>query len=297
MIFVLLVRKIGKCSAAAKRPHAAATSAGSTPWVASFFILLGLRWTVGPFTCTFLSALSRLLTFLGNQTTWRHQWQYYIVCVQRRTIQETDLTTKTRKKRAGQHASSAQACSHSWRRFHKGPKSAKLHVCIKDVVAMMLVHDNVARMCELLKKYHQIDCHLQFQECFSGPKTQRKRMAGQLYSEDASAAHVSLGSLWKALEWLRKSLLELRQLPKGLVSFHRNTSYYTACPNKSFQIGNDVIAYIKMTAPKQETPKFDEVLGAVVRKTHIAINGMEPFLEMHARNQKVVSTLTTIDIN
>lgn len=153
MIFVLLVRKIGKCSAATKRPHAAATSAGSTPWVAPFFILLGLRWTVGPFTWTFLSALSRLLTFLGNQTIYRlyrHQWQYYIVCVQRRTIQETDLTAKTRKKPAGQHASSAQACSHSWHRFHKGPKSAKLHVCIKDVVAMMLVHDNVARMSELL---------------------------------------------------------------------------------------------------------------------------------------------------
>lgn len=105
-------------------------------------------------------------------------------------------------------------------------------------------------------QYHQIDCHLQFQECFSGPKTQKKRMAGQLYSEDASAAHVSLGSLWKALEWLRKSLLELRQLRKGLVSFHRNTSYYTACPNKSFHIGNDVIAYIKMTAPKQRHPSL-----------------------------------------
>jgi hypothetical protein len=39
--------------------------------VAPFFILLGLRWTVRPFTWTFLSALSRLLTFLGNQTIYR----------------------------------------------------------------------------------------------------------------------------------------------------------------------------------------------------------------------------------
>lgn len=122
--------------------HQKATCSGNLNRTAEYF-----TWTLSPDSWPFLET-KRFRGYTGIR--W-HQWQYYMILYSMCPAENhsrTGLTTKTRQKRAGQHAiRSAQTSSHSWHRFRNWPKSAKLHVCIKDVAAIMLVHDNVGRMC------------------------------------------------------------------------------------------------------------------------------------------------------
>ena len=129
---------------------------------------------------------------------YRHQWQYCIVCVQRRSIQETDLTTKTRKKRARNDGTTcsdskfnkwcSSLCTSTFTQFIPIPQRAKICqvACVHkgcgshDAGAWQYWQD--IRELPISSNQLQFAISRYFKNASRDQKYKGKRMASQLHS-------------------------------------------------------------------------------------------------------------------